>query len=332
MKGYQQLFGTFILLITVSTVIYGQETPPISTLAETTQSNSKTESAVTEISQTKQTKMTAEEKAVETDNQKSSKKKKKEFSEAIADNSFYIEEAYNQEKDVMQTINTCAWFRRPSNDVFCTITQEFPLINQKHQISYTAPYSFVDSNRTRGFGDVSLNYRYQLTGDNSWATIAPRISLIVPSGKRSSGLGSGSGGVQFNLPVSKRISEAFAGHFNAGLTYLPKAKGEDALGNTVSRGLTNYNVGGSFVWLAHKRFNALFEFNENFVAEINEHGRINRFQERIINPGFRLAIDIGGLQIVPGIGVPTSFSRGETRTGVFFYLSFEHPFKKQKVR
>lgn len=259
-------------------------------------------------------------------------KKKKEFSEAIADNSFLIEEAYNQEKDVMQTITTCAWFKKPSNDVACTVTQEFPWISQKHQISYTAPYSFMDSNRVKGIGDISLNYRYQATGDDSWATIAPRISLLLPSGNRSKGLGSGSAGLQFNLPVSKRISESFAGHFNAGMTFLPHARGETASGNTVKKALTSYNVGGSMIWLAHKRFNAVFEYNENFASEINEFGKVNRFNEHIVNPGVRFAIDMGGLQVVPGISVPTSFSRGQSKTGVFFYLSFEHPFRKQRQR
>lgn len=256
------------------------------------------------------------------------KAKRKIYSPAISDNSFLIEEAYNQEEGVMQTITTCAWFRRPSNDVGCTITQEFPLKSQKHQLSYTAPVSFNDSNRVRGFGDVLLNYRYQLTTDRDWAAISPRVSLILPTGSTVKGLGFGSPGIQFNMPISKQLSEQFVAHFNAGATFLPKAKGTDEFGNRVRRNLSAYNLGGSVIWLAHKRLNLVAEYVENFSSQINDFGQADRYNERVFNPGARFAIDIGPLQIVPGVSVPTSFIGDTRRTGMVLYLSFEHPFKK----
>ena len=57
---------------------------------------------------------------------------------AIQDNSFLIEEAYNQEAGVVQHIQT---LRRIRRDWFYTFTQEWPLGSQAHRFSYTVPYS-----------------------------------------------------------------------------------------------------------------------------------------------------------------------------------------------
>ena len=250
--------------------------------------------------------------------------------EAIADNSFLIEEAYNQEPGVMQTIATCVYFRRPTRDVGCTVTQEFPVVSQKHQLGFTLPVSFLDSNRTRGVGDLAINYRYQLTGEKAWATTAPRVSLLLPTGSASRGLGTDSAGVQLNLPVSKRLNRDFTAHFNAGATFLPRVRGVDTDGREIRRSLSFYAVGGSLVWLTHKNFNVVGEYLENFQSEIGETGRVERYREHVFNPGVRFAINLKRLQIVPGVSVPLVSARGERRTGMFFYLSLEHPFKKLK--
>lgn len=250
------------------------------------------------------------------------------YSPAISDNSFLIEEAYNQEAGVMQTISTCNWYRRPQGDVFCTVTQEFPAPGQKHQLSYTLPFTSLSSGREKGVGDIVLNYRYQLTGESAALTMSPRVSLILATGNFRRGLGTGGSGLQFNLPMSKRLSEKFAMHLNAGGTFLRGATGFDGDGREIKRSLNSYNLGGSIIWLARKKFNLVFEYLENFTAEIGDSGAASRFNEKIVNPGTRFAIDIGPLQIVPGVSFPTSFAKGGRRTGVFFYLSFEHPFKK----
>lgn len=262
------------------------------------------------------------------DKEKDAKTKKKDLPTAIADNSFLIEEAYNQEKGVMQTISTCAWFRNPTSDVACSLTQEFPLGGQKHQISYTLPVSWLDRRQNNGIGDLLINYRYQLRSEEHWAAIAPRISLILPTGNRVRNLGSGSPGVQFNFPVSRREGKYFVWHFNAGATFLPSAKFDLPNGNEIKRSLKFYNLGGSAIILAHQRFNIMTEVVENFGNEFEIGGRTRRFNEHIINPGVRIAIDIKKLQIVPGISFPSSFRDGNRRSGVFFYLSFEHPFAK----
>src|SRR6478609_711155 len=78
---------------------------------------------------------------------------------AIEDNSFLIEEAFNQEKNVIQHINT---FSRTWNDqgwVF-TYTEEWPLPgHERHQLSVTVPAleSTDNPGSGGGIGDVAFN-------------------------------------------------------------------------------------------------------------------------------------------------------------------------------
>jgi hypothetical protein len=254
---------------------------------------------------------------------------KKQFSKAIADNSFFIEEAYNQEAGVVQHISNATTFWTPNPEVAFTFTQEWPIFSPKHQFSYMIPYSFLDSN-TRGVGDVMINYRYQLTNEEDhWASLSPRASLILPSGNEVEGLGTGSAGVQLYLPGSKRVSEQFTIHFNAGMTLLPNVPKEVAQ-STVRKNLSMYHLGGSVIWLKKSYFNMMFEYLTTFANDLDDAGKSFRYQDHIVSPGVRFAIDIGALQIVPGIAVPFHWSQGKRDTGLFLYLSFEHPFTRGK--
>ena len=74
---------------------------------------------------------------------------------AVQDNSFLIEEAYNQEAGVIQHINN---WRRLDKNWFYTFTQEWPIITQTHQFSYTEPASAgLASNDNADAATVSAN-------------------------------------------------------------------------------------------------------------------------------------------------------------------------------
>jgi hypothetical protein len=48
-----------------------------------------------------------------------------------------------------------------------------------------------------------------------------------------------------------------------------------------------------------------------------------------LNPGVRWAYNFkSGLQIVPGVSFPIGVGPSSGQRSAFFYLSFEHPFKK----
>jgi hypothetical protein len=245
----------------------------------------------------------------------------------IQDNSFLIEEAYNQEDGVVQHINTFQRFRN-SGDWIYTFTQEWPVGGLKHQFSYTVPVvRLADSaNGRSGIGDVALNYRYQLVGDGeAKLAIAPRFSVIVPSGNEKLGRGLGAASYQFQLPLSLVLAPTLVTHSNAGFTWTPKAK--DADGNKAD--LRAWNVGQGLVWLATPRINFMLEAVYFRSQEVAGPGRTNTVKAAYVSPGVRWSHDFdSGLQIVPGIAFPIGVGPSRHDKSVFLYLSFEHPLGK----
>lgn len=250
----------------------------------------------------------------------------KQFIKAIEDNSYFIEEAYNQEDGVVQHISNGFFTMNPSKDYMYSFTQEWPVKSQKHQFSYTIGYSWLNSNEVNGIPDFLVNYRYQLTGHDDFITLAPRFSVILPTGSEKKGLGNGVWGYQLNLPMSKRLTNGLVFHANVGFTILPGIKSVNLLGKEVKNNQWNINAGGSLIWLVTSKLNLMFEVLQNMSKVPNPVGKMESVNQTIVSPGFRYAIDINNLQIVPGFAVPTSIVDGKSDTGVFFYLSFEHPF------
>jgi hypothetical protein len=224
----------------------------------------------------------------------------------IADNSFLIEEAYNQEGGVVQHIAT---FSRPEGGAGWDFgfTQEWPFRGMRHQLSYTVPVLQHDLLGT-GLGDVLLNYRYQLAGDGEAPLhVSPRVSVILPTGSEDRGRGTGSVGLQTNLPVSYVLSEAIATHWNAGLTLEGGSGDLDA------------NLGASAIWRVHRSVNLM-------VESVWESARNDVL---LLNPGVRWAFDFdSGLQIVPGVAYTFALGGAEP-DALFLYLSFEHPFRSE---
>ncbi len=243
--------------------------------------------------------------------------------EPLTDNSFLIEEAYNQDPGVVQEISN---FTRTSggNDLVYSLTQEWPVGGVRNQLSYTIPLEWHAPFDKTGLGDIQLNYRYQLFGaPGSRALMAPRLTAILPAGHPSSGRGSGSFGVQMNLPFSFNPSPRFATHWNAGFTVLPSA--EDATGSRATA--VSFNLGASAVWLVRPLFNFLLETIWVDAAQVVAPGRADRAASVLLSPGFRWGFNArGGLQIVTGAAYGVSLNDA-SRDQLFLYLSFEHPFR-----
>jgi len=246
--------------------------------------------------------------------------------EGIEDNSFFVEEAFNQEERVVQHIFNVLYFRRPLETVVATFTQEWPLFGVDHQLSYTLAYAHLSAPVEDGMGDLFLNYRYQLFTDSSWAAVAPRLSVILPTGNVEKGLGMGVVAFQVNCALSRWLSDEFITHWDAGMTIFPGVRGADAEGRPTRNTLPWYNFAASVIWLAAPTWNLMLETAANFTAIPGGVGDVTRLTEVIVSPGARVAINLEGLQIVPGIAAPVSFINGEARLGAFLYLSFEHPY------
>ena len=245
----------------------------------------------------------------------------------IQDNSFLVEEAYNQGRGVVQHINTFA--RARSGAWMYTFTQEWPVTGQRHQLGYTIPFSSVEHEmgRRSGLSDIALNYRYQAGLLEGAATaFAPRISLLLPTGASRRALGRGGVATQLNLPFSAELPASLVAHSNAGATFTPRARNSDG----ERARTTDYNLGQSLIWLAHPKLNLMLEAVWTRAQEVVGPGRTIRSTEAMISPGIRGAIDLpSGLQIVPGLAIPLGIGPSRGERSVFFYLSFEHSFVSQ---
>lgn len=241
----------------------------------------------------------------------------------IQDNSFLIEEAYNQEKQIIQEIQTFS--RSRGGDWTYTFTQEWPVPDEKNQLSFTLPVEAVGfgDSTARGVGDLLLNYRYQLVGDGEAAVAcAPRLTLVVPTGNEKRNLGVGGAGLQALVPLSVVLSKSFVTHWNAGGTWVPSAKSPQGR----SAATFSFLLGQSVVWLAHPRINALLETLYSSTQSVADSGLRERESSLFVSPGVRWAFNFtSGLQIVQGIAVPIGVGPSRGDRALFLYLSFEHP-------
>lgn len=244
--------------------------------------------------------------------------------ERIEDNSFLLEEAYNQEEGVVQFIQILQMTKTPNDEkMMYSFSNEIPVGGQDHQFSYTIPYAstkVTGGTETKGLGDVSVNYRYQLMKSETIA-VAPRFSVILPTGKREDGLGTGAAGLQTNLALSVVLNDRWVTHWNAGFTYTTEAKG--SAGDKTAR-LLGTNFATSFVYLAKENLNYLVELvhssNETSVGD----GTKTRGETYYINPGLRYAIDFPSTQIVPGISAPIGIGATEGDDySILAYFSIE---------
>lgn len=215
---------------------------------------------------------------------------------AIQDNSFLLEEAYNQEPGVVQHISV--FERNADADAWSFgFTQEWPFRSMRHQVSYSIP---VAGNGDTELGDVALHYRYQLRGSgDALFAVAPRISLILPTGEP------GQSGIQANLPISRIFAPRVAGHTNVGGSVFSE---DDAWEVT---------VGQSFVYALSPRVQMM---GEAVWAKTESES------ELFLSPGLRWAHNLGDLQIVPGVAFPIGVGPSSGENSVLLYLSFEHPF------
>jgi DtxR family Mn-dependent transcriptional regulator len=239
----------------------------------------------------------------------------------ISDNSFLVEEAFNQEAGVFQNIFGAM---RVDGEWAATFTQEWPIKSQTHQFSYTVGWQ--DSGAHAGVGDTLINYRYQVATEGpGHPAFSPRLSLILPTGSTSRGLGSGSAGLQFNLPFSKRTGDWYW-HGNGGATWLPRAQG-GFHDRSRRENLVSPFLAGSAIYrlqpMLHLMMESVISFDESVVD-----GGSARNSTFTLSPGFRGGWNVGDKQVIVGLALPVSWDGDDNSTGAFFYFSYELPFGK----
>jgi DtxR family Mn-dependent transcriptional regulator len=231
----------------------------------------------------------------------------------ILDNSFLVEEAFNQERGIFQNIFGASHFEGGWQ---ITFTQEWPAPAQRHQLSYTVGLDSIASDT--GLGDVYLNYRFQALEEGPGRpAFSPRVSLIIPSGRAIAG--GGDGGLQFNMPFSKQRDD-FYFHWNAGMTWLPRGERAD---------LTSPFVAGSAIYRLRPMLNVMLESILAWDAAEVLPDIVQRTRVFTVSPGVRggwtLARDT---QLIVGAAVPITWATGDASSGVFGYVSYELPFIK----
>ncbi len=236
----------------------------------------------------------------------------------ITDNSFLVEEAFNQEANIFQNIFGLAFI----GDAWAAgVTQEWPLGGQTHQLSYTLQW--LDGGSSVGFGDALLNYRYQAMVEGPGRpAFSPRVSLVLPFGSVPRGLGDGSAGLQFNLPFSKQTGDWYW-HWNAGLTWLPQANIDD----THEENLGSPFLSGSAIYRLRPMFNLMLEsvwLSEEVIRDVGTE-RVNFFT---VAPGARGGWNLGDHQLILGLAIPITWGEDRTETGAFIYASYELPFRR----
>jgi DtxR family Mn-dependent transcriptional regulator len=229
----------------------------------------------------------------------------------IQDNSFLVEEAFNQEDGIYQNI---FGFIRSRGEWQLAFTQEWPAGGQVNQVSYTVPFGGYGA--ANGLGDAMLNYRYQvMTETGSRPAFSPRATLVLPTGGPRRG--HDTLGYQVSLPFSKQLQDWYV-HWNGGFTSYPGVPGPEEDVNLFTPFLA-----ASAIWRArpmvHLMFETLFEAEEDF------EGRHSLFTA---SPGVRIGRNIGDKQLVFGAAMPVTFSADDSEAAMLLYLSYELPFKR----
>jgi hypothetical protein len=243
------------------------------------------------------------------------------------DNSFLLDEAFTQEKGIMQFITTIYNDNLRSKNFAYTFSHEIPLTH-RHQVSYSLRYNFMKAQARNGWGDTNIGYTYRLSGKEAWIMIVPQLTIILPTGDPSRGLGYGGLGGRLNLTLTKRLSRKLVSHYNVAHTIIHNAdRYDDVSGEYVKvfeKTLHDQDLAGSIIWYPARKINIMLEYISSFRSQIAADGAISKVQESVLNPGFRLALDLKTLQIVPGLSVPIAFTDDyQHQTGVLIYVSIE---------
>ena len=232
----------------------------------------------------------------------------------IRDNSFLIEEGYNQEHGVVQHIltNQAVWYAQTEVDPTSNFdfTQEWPMVGERVQWSYTLRLAVP-------FEAAAMHFRYQWMNERDHAlSMAPRLSFLLAY--ETDRPLENMLGYQVNVPISKEFDRKRMGHANIGATFTPPLTGQVSLDNHES---WTYHAGGSIIYA--------LRMNVHVMTEFLSYIHSDRQPTYIINPGVRYAVNPSrDAQWVFGTGLPLQFGNRIESYGMFLYMSLEHDFLK----
>jgi hypothetical protein len=245
----------------------------------------------------------------------------------ILDNSFLVEEAYNQEEKIFQNIFGAS--RSEDGAWAASFTQEWPAPGMRHQLSYTLV--FDNDTGPGGLGDVAINYRFQLrSGEDGGTALSPRVSLLLR--KRRDSVDAGRVGIELNLPASRQVGNVYV-HGNAGVRIYPAVESSvfpSPAGPQAAHDVTLASpfVAGSLILRVRPMLHLMLENVVLFTDRIADRARTRHDTTVILSPGTRFGWNVGTQQLVFGAAVPIESGSGEISTSLFGYASWELPFRR----
>ncbi len=242
----------------------------------------------------------------------------------ITDNSFLVEEAFNQEAGVFQNIfgptrANGRWGASVHPGVAGCLTGT-PVLVHAH---------LLDGDTAIGLGDTLLNYRYQAVMEGPGRpAFSPRASLVVPTGSVEGGRGAGSYGLQVNLPFSKQRGDIYW-HWNAGFTWLPRVDAPDEAGvRSLHANLWSPFLAGSAIYRLRPMLHLMLENLLRFEHSFDGDHSVARSAFTRCRQDFAAAGTWETRSSIPGAALPITWGGGNTDVGLFLYLSYELPFRK----
>ena len=236
----------------------------------------------------------------------------------LRDNSFFIEEAFNQEPGKVQTKLR---FFRVEEDPELWIGQEWPLGSRRHQLSYYLPFVTDPESGLFEYSDVRLTYGLQALEEGPGRpAFAPRLTAILPTAREEDEQGRGTPGLEVLLPASKRFGDLYL-HANLGAA---QRFGVDA--GTGEETLFTPFVGGSAVVQVSPGLNLLLETRADFQQQVTGAGTTGRETRWLLNPGVRFGRQFGENQLVAGAAAPMGLAGPLREVGFFGYVSYELSF------
>lgn len=242
----------------------------------------------------------------------------------IEDNSFLLEEAFNQEYGIYQFIQVYQTPTQKRDNYDYSFENEIPLTDKVHQLSYEIPMANTDSSNRGGVGDMVLNYRWQPLNKDGFL-LAERFGLITPTGSVKNGTGSGAYGFEFTQAATLTVNDRLINHWNLGFSMIPNAK---TSAHNFKRTVSSYSAASSLIYLLSDNFNLMLESVISSTQQVDEFGQKSALTSVILNPGMRFAIDLDykETQIVPGISFPVDVINAPTERSILVYLSIEPKF------
>lgn len=240
----------------------------------------------------------------------------------IEDNSFLLEEAYNQDWGVYQFIQK---YQTSNKGILeYSFENEIPLTDKVHELSYEFAHLKSDGQSHSKMGDTTVNYRWQPINKDGFL-VTERIGLIMPTGSVTDGTSSGVIGFEFMQSATKTLSDHWISHLNLGFEVLPNAK---TPGDKGRRTASSFRAATSLIYLLSDNFNLMLETIFQTGNGINPDETKDISSSVTLNPGFRWAWDFDwkDTQIVPGVSFPTEMLNNRTEQSVLLYLSIEPKF------